>query len=1079
MDPIAILSSCYTLYQSIQDRLDLVENNRNQFDLLKQKVAEIADPIDRLKVLHAKGQLPCTDKALEGLHRTLEKIQMFVQQKRFTRAPSTSATSVLNLVAELYHGADDKEQFILFDHLLSSSLQSLNLHITVKILDYTMAATKDAARAAQSTAEIQLTQIDYKKIDCNFNSASAKIGYGAFSTVCTGKYKKEYVAIKVIQQLGSMSPRDLKLITKEAMIMQFADHPNIMKLKGVSLAKGLLVMELALCSLADYLHRANDLARERCLTLRAAVPAPTLSWKLSIVRDVADAIRYLHSFSILHRDIKSANVLLFHDPSTGKSTAKVGDFGLALAVELVSRTAGTLRTTSPTVGSAAQAHAAGTPNYMAPELFDRKPGEAIAYSEASDVYSLGVLANEVLTEKVPWGTDAREMDVKEWVFRERLRPNLYAGDGASEGAAALVRVIGSSDAIGSCWNQYPSQRCTAEEVFQSAIFRAPFPAPQLPSPPQGQSVSAKEPDAHSSSGSSKSSRATPSPTPSTQTPPISPAGKSSKEDTSLSRVVPPSADAAQTAKLISDFADEIQVTFPDIFQQRVDHYAAALFKETIYDVARLLKQAKALKAGTKAACDKWFQSVGIHPFDAADILEEKAASSTANGARSIALIRADHGVAVLVAWLKTNAPDIALPHKRQHIAEALCANNITCIARLRRLAGRAGVVVPWLVSMQVDTLDAEDVSAKITALQSGGTVFLQPALPSAVQIPVPLALYDLDDFVALLAADLQRLLPDMNAAAARRYSDALFTNCIYTTARFLYQLSLKSNKATWLKSLGWGEFDVADMLDTVEYQGTVVDLRPAAAQYRSEQYGTPPLVQWLTVHLPSLKLPWKREQYAEALVANNVSTVHRLIVRGRSEAWLVGIGFDKLDAADCAAVLEPLAQQDVWVEAKSKKKSAEMKKAASEALQQKEQRARQAEESRRARQACCDAATAPCFKCCENSYSACKNCVTCNRYPTKYWYPDYDGRRDTTYKEERDYYKALRFCCCLVMSPAALDLCLCAATRTDCTRSRKVLLCPLLCMYGTFLCIGEQTCDNVGYGADVTVKRHCGCFFKK
>jgi serine/threonine protein kinase len=226
-------------------------------------------------------------------------------------------------------------------------LQNLNLHITVKILDFSVAAANDAARLKSSGSNVQLTQIDSGSLTWNETKAANVLGRGSFATVSVGTYKKEYVAVKHLQQLVGMSARDLKLITKEAMIMQFADHPNILKLKGVALAKGLLVMELALCSLADYLHRGDALAAERAKSLRANLPVPDLPFKLTVIRDVSDAVRYLHSYDILHRDIKSPNVLLFWNASKGHVVAKVADVGLALAVELVSRTAGTMHTNAP------------------------------------------------------------------------------------------------------------------------------------------------------------------------------------------------------------------------------------------------------------------------------------------------------------------------------------------------------------------------------------------------------------------------------------------------------------------------------------------------------------------------------------------------------------------------------------------------------------------------------------------------------------------------------------------------------------------------------------------------------------
>lgn len=81
---------------------------------------------------------------------------------------------------------------------------------------------------------------------------------------------------------------------------------------------------------------------------------------------------FLHSRRppVVHRDLKSHNVLL--DEAGG---AKLCDFGLVNTREIT----------------------AGTPNYMAPELFLSKP-----YSTGVDVFAFGVLLNEVWAREVPW-----------------------------------------------------------------------------------------------------------------------------------------------------------------------------------------------------------------------------------------------------------------------------------------------------------------------------------------------------------------------------------------------------------------------------------------------------------------------------------------------------------------------------------------------------------------------------------------------------------------------------------------------------------------------------------------------------
>lgn len=92
----------------------------------------------------------------------------------------------------------------------------------------------------------------------------------------------------------------------------------------------------------------------------------------NIKLDVASAMEYLHSLvpAIIHRDLKTLNVLI-----APNGAAKICDFGLVK---------------NPNI-------AAGTPAYMAPELFQNK-----SYNKSVDVYSFGIMFWEMLCEQVPF-----------------------------------------------------------------------------------------------------------------------------------------------------------------------------------------------------------------------------------------------------------------------------------------------------------------------------------------------------------------------------------------------------------------------------------------------------------------------------------------------------------------------------------------------------------------------------------------------------------------------------------------------------------------------------------------------------
>ncbi|HEX7736081.1 MAG TPA: serine/threonine-protein kinase [Ktedonobacteraceae bacterium] len=97
-----------------------------------------------------------------------------------------------------------------------------------------------------------------------------------------------------------------------------------------------------------------------------------------LLNQVADALQYAHERGILHRDIKPSNILLRDD-----SYAYLADFGIA---KLLERENGLTQTGA----------FVGTPEYMAPELFEESA------SQGSDIYALGIVLYMMLTGKLPF-----------------------------------------------------------------------------------------------------------------------------------------------------------------------------------------------------------------------------------------------------------------------------------------------------------------------------------------------------------------------------------------------------------------------------------------------------------------------------------------------------------------------------------------------------------------------------------------------------------------------------------------------------------------------------------------------------
>lgn len=171
------------------------------------------------------------------------------------------------------------------------------------------------------------------------------------------------VALKVLTGSGTVAGLDR--FQEEAGALAELKHPSILEVYDFGEAEGLpyLVLEVAPGgSLADP-------SFTRGIPLEIAGP---------LARGVLDALEYAHSHGIIHRDIKPANVLLSADGS-----AKLSDFGLAKS------STSSVRTRTGLV--------VGTPEYLAPEIFDGHPASA-----ASDLYSWGCLLHTLLHGHPPY-----------------------------------------------------------------------------------------------------------------------------------------------------------------------------------------------------------------------------------------------------------------------------------------------------------------------------------------------------------------------------------------------------------------------------------------------------------------------------------------------------------------------------------------------------------------------------------------------------------------------------------------------------------------------------------------------------
>jgi len=204
-------------------------------------------------------------------------------------------------------------------------------------------------------------------VDSRRISLGESLGEGNYGRVNRGTYNGKPVAVKRLFN-SRLDDRGMLMLRREAAILSDLVHPNIVQLIGLSLSEGnlILVMELVERGSLHYVLADRSLK---------------LSWpkRLSMLRDAALGINYLHSLGVIHRDLKSHNLLV--DENWG---VKVGDFGFATAKQ-----------------DNATMTRCGTPSWTAPEILSPPPGGA-KYDESVDVYSFGIVMWEVLTRRAPY-----------------------------------------------------------------------------------------------------------------------------------------------------------------------------------------------------------------------------------------------------------------------------------------------------------------------------------------------------------------------------------------------------------------------------------------------------------------------------------------------------------------------------------------------------------------------------------------------------------------------------------------------------------------------------------------------------
>lgn len=201
------------------------------------------------------------------------------------------------------------------------------------------------------------------------------IGQGFYGSVT--KVRHKYTGQEmVMKEMAKCTDDSKRAFLKEVQLLKSLHHPNILQFIGILHKEGKVLVLIT-----EYADGG---------TLRKTIKntEKLFPWylRISIARDIAAGMNYLHGQGIIHRDLTSKNVLLRKD-----LTALVADFGLARMFPPLEKKDSN-RSNGRSRGARRRMTVVGTPYWMAPEMLR---GEV--YDEKVDIFSYGIVVCEMLT----------------------------------------------------------------------------------------------------------------------------------------------------------------------------------------------------------------------------------------------------------------------------------------------------------------------------------------------------------------------------------------------------------------------------------------------------------------------------------------------------------------------------------------------------------------------------------------------------------------------------------------------------------------------------------------------------------
>lgn len=313
-------------------RLENVEVRQNQNNTqVKQLETRVND--------YVKSQQIAMETVFEGLNNIQEEVAQFKKEVRHDIDAIDKRVAALEAVFNIKPISVEERGNIFTQKFTSMLAQLTGLQVAQPALnplidpDYAIAST----------------QLSFQQ----------KLAEDSFGKVYLGRWCEQDVAIKMVE--GRLNEADKREFIREVNIMSRLRNPNIVQFYGACLEsnRACLVMEL--------------MEQGSLTQLMAKGPLTPLQQK-QVALDITRGLYFLHSQKVLHRDMKTGNILI-----NKEGRAKISDFGLSkvnyTGIQSIHKQADAIQ-------------------YQSPESLQGKD-----YTEKSDIYSLGVVLWEIFTGK--------------------------------------------------------------------------------------------------------------------------------------------------------------------------------------------------------------------------------------------------------------------------------------------------------------------------------------------------------------------------------------------------------------------------------------------------------------------------------------------------------------------------------------------------------------------------------------------------------------------------------------------------------------------------------------------------------